>query len=84
MPGLPHKRTFSTRDAQRGGLPADGENIDGVVERMMTYAWTLTLCFDENLKPVVRGITRNYILALVKQLTPEQALYAETRWRDPI
>jgi hypothetical protein len=44
----------------------------------------LTLCFDENLKPVVRGITRNYILALVKQLTPEQALYAEIRWRDPI
>jgi len=51
---------------------------------MMTFAWAFTLVLDENLKPNCNEYTFNYLTSLVMQLSNEQRLYAEIRWRDPI
>lgn len=52
---------------------------------MMTYAWTLSLMLDSEFKyDKCSAYTMAYIIKLVLQLTPKQALYAEIRWRDPV
>lgn len=35
-------------------------------------------------KPKARAETMDYLVKLIKQLTPEQALAVEIRWRDPL
>lgn len=52
---------------------------------MMTYAWTLQwILLNPSRKPGSSTHTMAYILALLNQLTPEQQLYAELSWADPI
>jgi len=50
---------------------------------MMTYAWLFMQTLDENLKPRMPSKrTEEILLQLLKQLTVEQRLYAEIRWRE--
>ena len=52
---------------------------------MMTFAWTLQLILTEaEGRPTANERTMVYVAALCRQLTPEQYLYAELRWRDPL
>ena len=52
---------------------------------MMTFAWTLQwILSDAEGRPMANERTMAYIAELCKQLTPEQYIYAEIRWRDPL
>ena len=51
----------------------------------MTLAWTFSQAVIENeLKPVFKGITGDYIEQLIMQMSYDKRLYAEIRWRDPL
>ena len=51
----------------------------------MTYGWTFNwILFNEAMKPTANEYTMSYIIALLKNLSPKQQLYAEIRFRDPL
>lgn len=52
---------------------------------MMTWAWTLTwVLLNPARKPDPKGITAQYLVQLVGQLSPWEYLYSEIVWSDPI
>jgi len=50
----------------------------------MTFAWTLQLVLNTDLKPCMKGRTKMYILGLLTNLKPGQKLYLEILFRDPL
>ena len=51
----------------------------------MTWAWTLTwVLLNPARKPDPKGITAQYLVQLVGQLSPWEYLYSEIVWSDPI
>jgi len=52
---------------------------------MMLFAWTLQwILSDAEGRPMANDETMEYVAQLAAQLTPEQYLYCELRWRDPL
>lgn len=51
----------------------------------MTFGWTFNwILLNEAMRPIANEFTMNYIVALLKLLTPKQQLYAEICFRDPL
>jgi hypothetical protein len=62
------------------------EEVSGVRSPiLMTYGWTFNwILLNEAMKPTANEYTMSYIVALLKNLTPKQQLYAEICFRNPL